>query len=270
MSNKYNPMKEIPVSLPDASPVQDAVRWAAHNLRTRKECREYARHFPRGTRGKMTDFLYHVAKRASEIRAAKPKPYTPPRGDYLRHLQMERKRRLVAACAEAVRERGLESPTCSPADPEAVLRDEDRSTSLWLVGVEKKYHYSNAFGDWWVQAAWLCGRDSHVNGQVWAVRVPGTLGTVREALDWLTPGPVKKALSEGRRILRQGDVYLVEKKRGPDHVVALRGTRHVWEPQSRTLGHPEHGELHVPFPFRAYRQAQLHSNSRGAWRGDAD
>jgi len=108
---------------------------------------------------------------------------------------------------------------------------------------------------WYTSATELILYDDD-SGSWRAVRVARDVRTVQEALDWLKPEAVRRAEREGRRVLRQGDVYLVEKRRGPVNAEALADTRHELEetPRGWRLVHPEHAPLEVDFPFRAYLQ----------------
>ncbi len=269
---KWNPLHEPEASVLPVS-VED-IRWACQRgqFLTRAEAAKRTKAFPRGTRGKAARWLYDVARKAAALqeqrRAARyvSQPFgVYPRG-YKAHLVEQRNKRLLSQGAEAIQERHLTTPTCSPYDTAATVTDYDRGEKLWVIHVEQTYHYSNTFGDRYVSASWLCGRDE--NG-VWAVRVPGTLTKVTEAVDWITPGPVKKAVAAGRQVIRQGDVYFVQKRRGPDNLRELPWNHH-WDPTSRTATHRQHGTVHVPFPCRVYAQYQLHSSRSGAWRRAAD
>ena len=87
---------------------------------------------------------------------------------------------------------------------------------MWLIQYEKYTKYSWR-SQWWVRAAYLCGNSDE---QDWAVRVPSTKFSIETALDWLTPTEVKRALFQGRSVLRQGDFYFVsgDNKIGRAHV----------------------------------------------------
>jgi hypothetical protein len=103
----------------------------------------------------------------------------------------------------------------------------------------------------------------------WAVRVPGTIETIADAIDWLTPAAVKEAERKGKRVLRQGDVYLVE--RWQNRYAAnepLLPVNHRWDEATRTLNHPQHGSLHIPFNFRIYLQRALAGDGIGRIDGD--
>jgi hypothetical protein len=235
----------------------DQKQWAATGPRTRKACQTYAReHAPRGQRGKLAEALYDFSKEAAELRqerreARRVEP-TPKLQDRLHS-------RLITITQRQATERRLTTPTCSPR--QGTVEDYDPDRRMWLINVERKHHYSNAFGDWWVRASWLAGHD---DSGYWAVRVPGTILGIDEALDWITPAAVQRAESQGRQVLRQGDVYLVEKRRGPDNTRDLP-RRHYFDPETRTLSHSDHADLHIPWPFRAYAQRQLSSTSQGAF-----
>jgi hypothetical protein len=120
--------------------------------------------------------------------------------------------------------------------------------------------------------AYLYGPDDAGAGP-WAVRVSSTLETVAEALDWITPPEVKKALASGNRVLRQGDVYAVETLRRFDGTGDLP-EGHEWRPRSRYLIHrPADGRKHrpvkVPFPARFVVQ-RVYGMGRGAGRANGD
>ncbi len=112
--------------------------------------------------------------------------------------------------------------------------------------------------------SYLCGHDD--NGP-WAVRVPGTHTTVRDALRWVEPAAVRSAREQGGHVLRQGDVYAIEARRDS---VRLLPRRHTWDPASRMLCHldPErpHQPLHVPWPARfvAQRVYSMRTGQRAA------
>lgn len=69
------------------------------------------------------------------------------------------------------------------------------------------------------------------------------------------------AAAEGRQVLRQGDVFLVERRRGGDDLAALP-ERHRFDPESRTLTHPQHGSLPVPFPFAVHLTRTVPTGAR--------
>lgn len=117
-------------------------------------------------------------------------------------------------------------------------------------------------GEWWLDNSRRAGRwhkevailTGYEDGQRWAKRVPPSTATVAAALDYLKPAAVKHAEESGRIVLRQGDVWLVERRRGADDMSAIRGTAHVYDPAGRTVVHPQHGALALPdeLAFRAF------------------
>ena len=156
---------------------------------------------------------------------------------------------------------GLESPT------QLLLIDRDTNRRMWLLRYQGWYKYSRRAGTWYQEACYLAGRE---DDQIWVVRVPSTVSTVDEALDWLTPRAVKEAQAKGRWTARQGDIYLVEMPRlGHDDLAAIDWTRHEWRvtPKGqRRLVHPEHKPIIVPKRVRwvrAIRQRQIDGNGRG-------
>jgi len=171
---------------------------------------------------------------------------------------------LVRLALQAIRDRSLDTPTGWEEEEEGVeVLDRDVQQRTWLIGNSYSYHYSNRFGDRNISGAFLCGRE---HGQIWAVRVPGTLSTVPDALAWLEPATVTKAKEKGRIVLRQGDFYFVEMPRyREDNMDALQWTDHEYAAQGRLVAHPQHG--HVIFPqdrhFKAVPQSQMgHGGSR--------
>ncbi|MDD9940781.1 MAG: hypothetical protein OXU20_06945 [Myxococcales bacterium] len=142
---------------------------------------------------------------------------------------------------------------------------EDR---MVLLGADGWRYYSRRFGSRPAALRYLCGEDD--NGP-WAVRVPGTTESIGDAIHWLEPAGVRKARADGKRVLRQGDVYLVENR--TDRWDDLP-EGHWFDGDTRTLNHnPEdgraHAPLHVPFKARAYVQ-RAYGMGRTSSRTNAD
>ncbi len=72
--------------------------------------------------------------------------------------------------------------------------------------------YSRSCG-WFVNRLFLVGRDR--DSGWFTVKVPSTLNTVEEAIEWMKPADVKKAESDGRQVVRQGDIFFFQTKRNP-------------------------------------------------------
>lgn len=141
------------------------------------------------------------------------------------------------------------------------------SSGLVLLRAEGWRYYSRRFGAKHATLAYLCGSD---DGGIFAVRVPGTCKTVAEALDFLTPAAVRKAEQAGRRILRQGDIFIVETIRDcSQRSSADLPSGHAWEAETRTLTHGEHAPVEVPFPAKFIPQSALRMG-RSSGRGHAD
>jgi hypothetical protein len=119
--------------------------------------------------------------------------------------------------------------------PLAVAEEQD---GLALLHVTSWRYYGSATPRL-ARLSYLCGRE---DGQLWAVRVPGTVRTVPDALAWIEPAEVRKARLAGKRVLRQGDVYAVETDRAHDGAGAdrLPGS-HALRDGGRSLVHPQHG-----------------------------
>lgn len=103
----------------------------------------------------------------------------------------------------------------------------------------------------------------------WAVRIPGTITDIDRAIAWLQPAAVVNARAKGRQVLRQGDVWIVERGRpsAGDQISHLPSS-HTWDPETRVLTHETHAKLHVPFVFVAVVQRTLPANGIGRRQGD--
>ncbi len=118
----------------------------------------------------------------------------------------------------------------------------DQKDGLALMYAEGWRFYSRKYGSRKASIAYLVGMDD--SGR-WAVRVPATCTTVADAIDWLEPPAVKRARAAGRRVLRQGNLYLVEVKRsGVDEDTTFG--RHSYYHRARVVLHPEHAPILVP------------------------
>ncbi len=133
-----------------------------------------------------------------------------------------------------------------------------------LLRAEGWAEYSRRVGSYRASLALLCGRD---DAGLWAVRVPGTIGGAEEGLEWLEPAAVRRARAEGRRVLRQGDVYVVERARDGMARADLPAG-HRWDAAARALVHDEHAHLPVPFPATVFRQSTLAASGSRRRRGD--
>lgn len=144
--------------------------------------------------------------------------------------------------------------------------------NMWLVHYAWKARNRNVWGDTQKatrdkHASFLCGTE---DGQDWAVRVPGTLYTIKDALHWITPGPVRQAIKKGKTVYRQGDMYFIPLQiSGPD-LDALYGSGHTAArgTDGITVTHGQHPDLLLPnlrnrYSWRAVSQMQMgNSNSR--------
>ncbi len=135
-----------------------------------------------------------------------------------------------------------------------------------LLRAEGWAEYSRAHGFRRRSLALLCGRDD--NGPS-AVRVPATIRSAEAALLWLEPAAVRKAREAGRKVLRQGDVWIVERPRGCLLHDAALPAGHAWDAAARVLRHDDgHAAVHVPFPAVAIRQSTLAPRGSHRQRGD--
>lgn len=173
--------------------------------------------------------------------------------------------RLAAAYSAEIERRGGETTIRTDKAREAGLKVSDRSGGLTLLHLTAWRYYSGTAKSRQASLSYLCGRE---DGQTWAVRVPGTVTTVRAALAWLEPAAVRAARLSGRKVTRQGDVYAVETTRAHDGKGDLP-QNHIWDAGARVLAHPEHGTLSLPHPVRFYAQ-NAYGMGRGAGRAYGD
>lgn len=173
--------------------------------------------------------------------------------------------RLLDVYSAEISRRGGETTIRTDKAREAGLKVADRSGGLTLLHLTAWRYYSGSTKNRLASLSYLCGRE---DGQTWAVRVPGTVTTVRSALDWLEPGAVRVARARGRRVDRQGDVYAAQTTWACDGAGDLPD-RHVWDGRARTLTHPEHGTLSLPYPVRFHAQ-NAYGMGRGADRACGD
>jgi hypothetical protein len=171
--------------------------------------------------------------------------------------------RLIRECSSEIAARGGETDI----DGRQIHVIQRFPGGLTLVGCQGWRQYSRRFGSRRASLAYLCGRDD--NG-TWAVRVPGTCGSIGEAVAWVEPAAVKAARQAGRRVLRQGDVYAVEARR--DDASGLP-PRHRFDAERRLLLHLDearpHAPLHVPFPARFFAQ-RVYQMGRSGRRAGGD
>lgn len=134
----------------------------------------------------------------------------------------------------------------SPASRDSVetikLAESRRGLRLYELEGWKKYSRHTVYHTRFV---YLAGID---RGVYWAIRCPSTVTNIAEALEYTTPAKVKKAKSEGRKVYRQGDVFIIEKKAGKDNLNGLPSS-HSWDSVSRNLTHTTHKSVKIDFPF---------------------
>lgn len=139
----------------------------------------------------------------------------------------------------------------------------DHEQHMWLAHSEWKSSDSHK-----VHLSLLCGRS---DGQDWAVRVPGTIQTIKAALDWITPASVRRAQAAGKEVHRQGDIYFIPYRKGDSNMSALSGTDHRWgyhvddrgvKNAAIVVKHPQHPDVVLEplgkgYKWMAVRQTQL-------------
>jgi hypothetical protein len=192
--------------------------------------------------------------------------------------------RLIGVARQQIKERRIPTPdefTAPNTRMESTVTDRTKNPSMWVVHFKwrirsygSRVYGSRIYGDYlaprWTHASFLCG---HADKQDWAVRVPGTITTVQKALDYITPGEVKRAQRAGKKVFRQGDIYFFPLRIYYNDLESLWGTNH--NPAAVTGGititHPQHPSVTLPLlkdgqAWRAVRQTQM-----GNWgRANAD
>jgi len=129
------------------------------------------------------------------------------------------------------------------------LIDKQKGLRLYELSGWRKYSRNTV---WHVCYKYLAGVD---RGQYWANRVPSTIDNIEAALDWLKPAEVKKAKG---KVLRQGDVFVVEKTRDCSSFLPQN---HEWDADNRVLKHPEHKAVQVPFPCKFVQAKELRNGA---------
>jgi hypothetical protein len=187
-------------------------------------------------------------------------------------------RRVLDRYGAVIRRRGGETQVGT-----ASLEIWDRRDGFVVLGVDGWRRYPAPHPARRVHLRYLAGEDD--NGS-WAVRLPGTVSTVPDALEWVTPAEVTRARNAGRHVVRQGDVYGIEVTRkgyetptgwiGDDLRVVdgANVTSHHWDAETRLLTHhPEDGRAHwplvIPWPVQFVQQS-TYGMGQGWGRGPAD
>jgi len=112
--------------------------------------------------------------------------------------------------------------------------------SLYRSGLEygryREFSYVVGFGD----------------GSSFVDRVSPEVDSVEEALEWMKPAEVRKAEAEGRKVLRQGDVFFVElrsRRRSLKDYNLPSNHRVVVEGNTVKVVHHEHSVLILPHAY---------------------
>jgi len=83
--------------------------------------------------------------------------------------------------------------------------------------------------------------------QIGVDRVPCSIQTIEDAISFLTPSEVKKAIEAGKKVLRQGDFFFVEMaKKGNLDALLASNHKPVETKRGLSIRHPEHPALMLP------------------------
>ena len=177
--------------------------------------------------------------------------------------------RIVAKFGPEIRARGGEVKIHGEhTSVELTLMDYERG--FYLLGADGWRYYSRRAGSRQASLRYLCGTDD--TGK-WAVRIPGTVQSVEQAVAWITPAKVEKAGSQGKTVKRQGDVYLVETSAAHDGSGDDLPESHEWDETKRKLYHLEpntrkrHRAVYFPKPVTFVMQRVLAMERDGDARG---
>ncbi|MGD9156938.1 MAG: hypothetical protein PVG39_00900 [Desulfobacteraceae bacterium] len=133
------------------------------------------------------------------------------------------------------------------------IEESKRGYRLFVLEGWKKYSRQHVYFQRFV---YLAGVEC---GQYWAIRCPATVTTIKEAIDYTTPAVVHKARKVGRKVIRQGDVFIIEQSRDGNH--SNLPENHSFNPETRTLKHPEHKNIHIPFPCKFVQGKSVNSRA---------
>lgn len=115
--------------------------------------------------------------------------------------------------------------------------------NILLVKVESIDWHKNRQYPYTTQGCFLFQQTIEKRGRkhISVDRVPCSKNTIADAIEFLMPSEVKKAVEEGRRVIRQGDFFFVQMKKS-SNLSALSGSRHnpVGTKTGISIQHPEH------------------------------
>ena len=146
------------------------------------------------------------------------------------------------------------NPARTDREAAAKLIESRRGLRLYVLEGFRKYSRNCVYFQRFV---YLSGVD---RGIYWAIRCPSTVKNIAQALIWTTPAEAVNAKKERRRVFRQGDVFIIEKKTGQDNLRNLPES-HVWDSKSRTLSHSSHRAVSIPFPFKVVMGKSVRSEA---------
>lgn len=170
---------------------------------------------------------------------------------------------LMKIALDQIEERNLAVPAGWPySKTQRRILDVSIPDDAWLVYGSGWHKYGRQL-PWRTEATYLVG---YSDNQHWAVKVPSTLDTVKEALAWLEPPQATQARIRKLPVKRQGDFYFVARARNT-RFDAMEGTRHEARPHKQggyTVVHPEHPPVRLSgrHAWLAVQQKQLDGHGR--------
>lgn len=125
----------------------------------------------------------------------------------------------------------------------------------YLIQFSGWLQYSKRTG-WYKEVSYLVGMDKD-SREWYCIQVPGRITSLKDALDWIKPAAVKKAEKEGKKILRQGDVYFVEMKNSRTIGNVPESHRIEKTDTGYKVFHEQHGELVLDGNWKGYVQKSV-------------
>jgi len=152
------------------------------------------------------------------------------------------------------------APSRQDRTEEISIQEKRRGLRLYVADGWKKYSRHCVYP---CRLVYLAGID---RGTYWAIRCPSSVKSIDEALAYTEPAAAKNARKSGLCVIRQGDVFIIEKKSGKDNLKGLPKS-HQFNPDTREMIHASHRRISIPFPFKVAVGKSLSAEGRGR-RGD--
>jgi len=205
-------------------------------------------------RSKIKDYKFEVSKKALELEFKRQKQIVEQRKESKTILiKKDRKQLLMERYRTSANFSG--NYICREKGDCRKIIDYSPENSAALITVNEWIQYSRRYGTY-VHMTGLVIRDPELK-QLSFIRVPPETKTVQEALNYIIPAKVKKAIEKGLEVKRQGDFYFIPSKKF--NLKALEWTNHKAKEceDGCIIKHYQHQDLHLKTPHIAIRQRQV-------------